>query len=604
FNAKKAVAGARVAAVETDARKRGGSELVDAERAVAEAGKTSGRVPPEFGYHSAIEDRPDRAKWVQVDLGESKPIDQVVLRPCHDDFGGIGAGFGFPMRFKVETSDDPEFRSAVVLVADHTAADVANPGTKPVRLPAGGKGGRYVRVTATALARRLPTDFIFALSELEALDAAGKNLAAGKPVASLDSIEAPVRWRRANLTDGLYPSAAPTADERVKLVARRDELLAKALTPEATAELAAARAERAAAEAELAKLPAPRVAYVGAVHTGSGNFVGTGSSGGKPRPIHILPRGDVTRPGKEVGPGAVAAVPGANGRFDLSPTHAEGERRAALANWVADPNNPLTWRSMTNRVWQYHFGRGIVETPSDFGKMGQSPTHPELLDWLAAEFRDGGGSLKKLHKLIVMSATYRRASTGNPAAEKVDADNRYLWRQNRRKLEAEAVRDSILWAAGKLDLRMGGPSFQDFVVEKPEHSPHYQYHLADPEDRAGHRRAVYRYTVRSKPQPLMAALDCADPSLAVDRRNQTITPQQALALLNNKLAVAMARHFAARVEKLAADDAGRVAAAVRVALSRPATAAERDALTAYAKDYGLANACRMILNLNEFVFVD
>jgi hypothetical protein len=203
-----------------------------------------------------------------------------------------------------------------------------------------------------------------------------------------------------------------------------------------------------------------------------------------------------------------------------------------------------------------------------------------------------------------MSATYRQASAGNPAAEKVDADNRYLWRQNRRKLEAEAVRDSLLWAAGKLDRRMGGPSFRDFVVEKPEHSPHYQYHLADPEDPAGHRRAVYRFTVRSKPQPLMAALDCADPSLTVDRRNQTITPQQALALLNNKLAVAMARHFAARVEGLAPDDAGRVAAAVRIALGRPATAAERDALAAYAKEHGLANACRVILNLNEFVFVD
>jgi mono/diheme cytochrome c family protein len=352
----------------------------------------------------------------------------------------------------------------------------------------------------------------------------------------------------------------------------------------------------------LASLPPPRVAYVGSVHTGRGTFTGTGAAGGAPRPIHVLPRGDVTKPGKEVGPGAIAAVPGAAARFALPPGHAEGERRAALARWLTDPNNPLVWRSIVNRVWLYHFGRGIVDTPNDFGRMGQLPTHPELLDWLAADFRNHQ-SLRRLHKLIVTSATYRQASISNPNDGGIDVDNRYLWRQNRRKLEAEAVRDSILFVSGKLDLTTGGPSFRDFVIEKPEHSPHYQYHLHDPEDPKGHRRAVYRFVVRSKQQPFLAALDCADPSLAVDKRNQTITPQQALALLNNKLAVAMAKHFAERVEMLAAD-AGRVAAAFRLALGRDPSAAERDALAAYAKEHGLANACRVILNLNEFVFVD
>ncbi|HJZ60400.1 MAG TPA: DUF1553 domain-containing protein, partial [Gemmataceae bacterium] len=223
---------------------------------------------------------------------------------------------------------------------------------------------------------------------------------------------------------------------------------------------------------------------------------------------------------------------------------------------------------------------------------------------LAAEFRDNGQSLKKLHRLIVTSSTYRQVSSDNPANAKTDADNRYLWRQNRRKLEAEAVRDSILAVSGKLDRTMGGPSFQDFVIEKPEHSPHYEYHLHDPEDPRSHRRAVYRFVVRSKQQPFMAALDCADPSLAVDRRNQTITPQQALALLNNQLTVAMAGHFAERVEKIAPDDTGRVTAAVRLALGRDPTKAGLDALVAYTKEHGLPNTCRVILNLNEFVFVD
>ena len=156
--------------------------------------------------------------------------------------------------------------------------------------------------------------------------------------------------------------------------------------------------------------------------------------------------------------------------------------------------------------------------------MGQLPTHPELLDWLALEFRDGGQSLKALHRLIVTSATYRQASAGNPAAESVDADNAFLWRMNRRKLEAEAIRDAALAAAGKLEQTMYGPSFQDFVIEHPEHSPHYEYQLQPLDDPRIFRRAVYRFLVRSKPQPFMTVLDCADPSMQVEKRNETAVP--------------------------------------------------------------------------------
>ena len=604
LEAKKRAAEAKVGAIQAEAKQHAGPELAEVEAKLAAAKKPAGPRPPEYGYHSAIEPKPDRVKWVQIDLGASVKLDRVVLRPCHDDFNSIGAGFGFPVRFRVELSDDATFAAGGVLVADHTAADFANPGTVPLTLPTGGKAGRYLRVTVTKLAPR-QNDFAFALAELEALDADGKNLATGRPATSLDSIEAPIRWRRSNLTDGLFPGGGKvTPDEVAMLTARRDAILASALNPEAAADLKAAAADRDAADGELRKLgPPARRAYIGTVHTGGGTFVGTGAAGGKPRPIHILPRGDVTKPGKEVGPGGIAAILGLADRFTLPPTHAEGERRAALAKWLTDPANPLVWRSIVNRVWLYHFGRGIVDTPNDFGKMGQPPTHPELLDWLAADFREHQ-SLKRLHKIIVMSATYMQASTSNPDYVGIDVDNRYLWRQNRRKLEAEAVRDGILFVSGKLDLTMGGPSFRDFVIEKPEHSPHYQYHLHDPEDPKAHRRAVYRFVVRSKPQPFLAALDCADPSLAVDKRNQTITPQQALALLNNTLALSMAKHFAARVEPLAAEDADRIAAAFRLALGREPSAREREALTAYVKEHGLANACRVILNLNEFVFVD
>ncbi|HWA97472.1 MAG TPA: DUF1553 domain-containing protein, partial [Pirellulales bacterium] len=325
--------------------------------------------------------------------------------------------------------------------------------------------------------------------------------------------------------------------------------------------------------------------------------------------IFVLARGDVTKPGKLVGPGAIAAITALDGRFDLPADADESQRRVALARWIVDRDNPLTWRSIVNRVWQYHFGRGLVDTPNDFGRMGGAPSHPELLDWLAVWFRDeAGGSLKQLHRLIVSSATYRQSSQRDAAstarAVAIDADNRLLWRQNRRKLEAEAMRDSMLAVADKLDPTMGGPSFQDFVIEEPNHSPHYEYNQYDADDAKSHRRSVYRFLVRSKQQPWMATMDCADPSMLVDKRNQTITPLQALAQMNNQFVLVMARHFAERVERDGGTLDEQVARAVRLAVQRPPTPDELRQLVDYAGVHGMANTCRILLNLNEFVFVD
>jgi Protein of unknown function (DUF1553) len=265
------------------------------------------------------------------------------------------------------------------------------------------------------------------------------------------------------------------------------------------------------------------------------------------------------------------------------------------------------WRSIVNRVWHYHFGRGIVDTPNDFGRMGGKPSHPELLDSLAAGFRDDmRGSLKALHRAIVLSAAYRqRSDAANPAAETLDSGNALLWRANARKLEAEAVRDAVLAASGSLDLAMGGPGYRDFAIEQPEHSPHYRYDLADPNDASTFRRSVYRFVVRSQMQPFMTALDCADPSMRVDRRNQSVGPNQALAYLNNGFMLAQAERFAARVAREAGDDrSAQVDRAMRIALGRAPTDAERARLAAFAGEHGLANACRVILNLNEFTFID
>ncbi len=558
---------------------------------------------PEFGYHSAIANDPHVVKWVQIDLGQSQPIDKIVFVGCHDTFNQIGAGFGFPVRYKIEASDDPQFRSGVVLLLDHTEADVPNPGVEPQSVAVAGRSARYVRVTATKLALR-QNDYIFALAELMVFDAAGKNLALGKTVTALDSIEAPVRWRRSNLVDGYHYNPAAATEDRAELLRQRERLIqqrASAATRQAWREV---QTESECVAAELALLPAPSYVYAGTIHTGSGAFRGTGANGGRPRPVYVLARGDVKKPGKLAQPGALSAVSALPARFALPAEHHEGDRRAALALWLTHPEHPLTWRSIVNRVWRYHMGRGIVETPNDFGRMGQLPTHPELLDWLAIEFRDQGGSLKQLHRWIVTSSTYRQVSTGNAAMERYDSNNAYYWRMNRRRLEAEAIRDSVLLVSGKLDRKMYGPGFRDFVIEKPEHSPHYQYHLHDPADPRCHRRSIYRFIVRSQQQPFMTTLDCADPSMQVDRRNETLSPLQALALLNNGFMLTMAKAFAERLEQQSGDPVEQVRWAMLWTVGRPPRENELQALVDYRRQYGLANLCRLIFNLNEFAFVD
>jgi len=390
-----------------------------------------------------------------------------------------------------------------------------------------------------------------------------------------------------------------------ELKLKRAQAVDAAMKPETRAERDAINAEIAQLNEELSRFPKPEVVFAGAVYYGIAPFRGTGADGGKPRPIRLLARGQVTTPVREVGPGALSMLSFRPSRFALPKGAPESARRAALARWITDPQNPLTWRSVVNRVWQYHFGVGLVATPNDFGLNGAAPSHPELLDYLASEFRDGGGSLKWLHKLIVMSATYRQSSMGNPRAEKVDANNTLLWRQNRRKLEAEEVRDSVLAVTGKLDLTMGGPGWQDFVIELPEHSPHYEYGLADPEDKRTWRRSIYRFIVRSQTQPWMTALDCADPSMRVDRRNESISPLQSLALLNNGFMVTQARHFAERLQTERPNDlALQIELAHYLAFGRAPAAAELKRSVAFARSYGLPNLCRALLNLNEFTFAD
>lgn len=576
--------------------------------AADKASGTNPNVKPDFGYHSAIAMEQNTVKWVQVDLGKSVEIQRIVLKPCYDDFGGIGGGFGFPVRFKVEASDDPTFKTGVTLIwRKHDATfmnDFKNPGLMPFETGTAeddGAKGRYVRVTAVKLAER-KNDYIFALSEMEVFaDKNGPNLAAGRPVTALDSIEAAPRWQKENLTDGIAPEAR-TQEDKQRLIKERDALMLAQADAATRKQLNDMRKQRGDIDAEITKLPKPGKVYAGAIHTGTGAFKGTGNEGGKPRVIQVLKRGDIKQPAKEVGPQSIVALSEAfHDEYQLA-GEGESARRAALARWITDKNNVLTWRSIVNRVWQHHFGRGLVDTANDFGRMGGRPSHPELLDWLAVTFRDDlGGSLKRLHKLIVMSETYRQSSD---KAEPKDANNVFLSHQNRRKLDAESIRDSILAVSGKLDLTMGGPSFQDFVIEKPQHSPHYEYQLHDPEDPKSWRRSVYRFIVRSQQQPFMTTLDCADPSMRVEKRNESLSPLQALAMMNNGLVVAMAKHFAERVTREVQGLEAQTRHAFVQALSRSPKADEITPLIEYAQREGLENTCRVILNLNEFSFVD
>jgi hypothetical protein len=593
-------------------------DIDDLDAQIAAANKELVALPIEpseasstLGYHSQIMPTPDSVKWVQIDLGRSQTLEEIVLVPAHVVYGGHpGPGFGFPPRFKVELSDDPAFGTSQML-ADEMAADYPHPGDTPYRIAAQGKSGRYIRVTATRLWKRTD-DWIFALSELLAF-ADGRNVAANCDVTALDSIEAPPGWAKKNLVDG-YSSRERVTDTTGTMLTARQRLTLKlstladerrrlalaALDLTLRDEIAATPQQLVELRAKIAALPVQHVVFAA-----SHDFAPQGAfrPAAEPRPVYLLARGDVRSPRQLMAAGGVACVSGPSAHFAIPNPDDEGVRRAALAEWLTDPSNVLLRRSIVNRVWQYHFGQGIVDTPNDFGRMGSQPSHPELLDWLARWFVDQGESLKALHRLIVTSAVYRQMSVERPDCAKVDSSNRLLWRMNRLRLDAESIHDAMLVATGRLDQQMGGPSVRQFFF-KDDHSPVYDYERYDVDEPGSCRRSVYRFLVRSVPDPFMECLDCADPSILTPKRNTTLTALQALSLMNNPLSVCQSQHLAERATGVASEVHGQIAAAFRFALGREPTADERDRLVRYAQHFGLANACRVILNSNEFVFVD
>lgn len=352
-------------------------------------------------------------------------------------------------------------------------------------------------------------------------------------------------------------------------------------------------------EEALEALPSPRMVYaVSDRFDAKGNF----KPSIKPREVHVLQRGNIRSPIALAEPGALSCVSQIESRFGLVASDLEGPRRVALANWLVHADNVLAWRSIVNRIWYHHFGRGIVASLNDFGKMGDQPSHPELLDHLAVGFRDQGGRLKWLHRHIVLSRTYRQSSADQEAGLAIDPENQLLWRMNARQLDAECVRDSVVQLSGKLDHRMGGPSSRQFKTSKGVHvTPVVDYDTFDPDAPENLRRAVYRFVFRTVPDPLMQSLGCPDASQLTARRETSATALQALALLNNRFVVRQSEHIAESLARIPSLD-GRVPELFRRAYSRSPTEQERQSVSRYARQHGFANACRVILNSSEFLY--
>ncbi|MCA9168503.1 MAG: PSD1 domain-containing protein [Planctomycetales bacterium] len=321
----------------------------------------------------------------------------------------------------------------------------------------------------------------------------------------------------------------------------------------------------------------------------------------QPEPTRLFLRGDVKSPQQVVTPGALSAITGLAADFQLPADAPESERRLKFAQWLADPRNPLPARVLANRLWHWHFGRGLVATPSDFGVNGEAPTHPELLDFLASELIAQHWSVKSLHRLIVTSTTYKQDGTFREAAALIDGDNRLLWRYAPRRLEAEAIRDAMLAVSGRLNSTAGGPSFRNFTTT--EFNATF-YHPIDKETPEFNRRTIYRMNVNSGKDPLLESFDCPDPSVKTPRRGVTTTPLQALELMNNNFAQRMA---AALAERVAQEKNGslseRIQWAYQLVLNRAATDEELQQCLPLAERFGMTRVCWVLLNTSEFVYV-
>jgi hypothetical protein len=338
----------------------------------------------------------------------------------------------------------------------------------------------------------------------------------------------------------------------------------------------------------------------------TGSFLHDGPGRYEAPPSHFLLRGDPNLKGSVMKPGFVAAATYGNPPTEIPPADGRTSgRRRALAEWLSSPSNPLTARVMVNRIWHHHFGRGIVATLDNFGKMGESPTHPELLDWLAVEFMKRGWSIKQMHRLIMTSEAYQMASAFEDAADREkDPQNLYLWRFRAQRLDAEIIRDSILSVSGGINLTIGGPPvFPPIPKELLTEANHGIWKSAEDGPDVW-RRSVYVYRKRGLAFPMFQVFDLPEQNVTSGARHVSTVPTQALTLLNDAFVLRHAQLFADRVKTDAGDDPSRqIDLAYRIALTRPPTPAELAVALDVTKQQSLVDLTHVLLNLNEFVYL-
>ena len=499
---------------------------------------------------------------------------------------------------------------------------------------------RFVRFTVTASSPEA------CLDELEVFDQAGRNVALGAKVAvsglyaggksihqtrflndgkygnasSWISAEKGAGWAQLEFAEAttihrvVWSRNRDLADQRFKdrlatgyrietsldgirwtLVATGDDRLPASFKDRLTSlpTLGDVPAEQAAEVATLARRRDEGLAELARRTTRPRGYVGKFE---QPGPTLRKHRGDPMLPREAVAPGGLTFV---GPRLSLAADAPEAERRKALAGWIASKEHPLTARVIVNRLWHHHFGAGLVDTPSDFGLNGSRPTHPELLDFLAAELMDHGWSLKHVHRLILNSRSYRQASRFVASAAAVDAEARYLWRYPPRRLEAEMLRDAMLATAGELDLTMGGPGFDLFEPMNNYVKVYVTKQAFQPGD---FRRMVYQTKPRAMLDDFFGAFDCPDAGQPQPKRTASITPLQSLNLLNGRFSLQRADALAARLRREAGDDPARQAAhAFELLFQRPAAAAEVAESARFIAAQGLPAFARALYNSNEFL---
>jgi Protein of unknown function (DUF1553)/Protein of unknown function (DUF1549)/Planctomycete cytochrome C len=337
-----------------------------------------------------------------------------------------------------------------------------------------------------------------------------------------------------------------------------------------------------------------------------GSFLFTGAGRYQPPPSYFLIRGDIESRGSLMKPGFLEVLTSGNPRVEIPPANGRTSgRRRALAEWLASEENPLTARVIVNRIWSHHFGQGIVPTLDNFGKMGEMPSHPELLDWLAVEFMNRGWSIKGMHRLIMTSDAYQMASQyADPADTEKDSENKYLWRFRLQRLDAETVRDAILAVSGALDRTVGGPPVFPPIAPEILASMSEGIWKRESDGPKVWRRSVYVYRKRGLVFPLFEVFDLPDQNTSCGRRNVSTVPTQALTLLNDEFVLRQAKLFADRVQEAAPNDARKQAeAAYKIALARPPRANEAALAVEFLGRHSLTDFTHVLLNLNEFLYV-